>query len=240
MDTHAIASIPTRHWERDESFWTGMPAAVTELPTRRSKAVTDAILADRHRVVLELHDTAGQTLVAIGLLAGTLAETMEASGSDAAPVRRLAHLAARGRLEMDSAVGALSFRSEVEPGLGAALRRLGADVAADSGLQVRVDAREPEGRLDAALERALYRIAREAVTNAWRHSRCQAITVDFDVRGHDATLRVSDDGVGVSDGPGIGMASMHATAAAVGGRVEVRSGEASGTVVEVRVPGVGR
>ena len=55
-------------------------------------------------------------------------------------------------------------------------------------------------------------------------------------------LEVSDDGQGVSPSaaPGIGLQSLRARAASMGGHLEIHSGAGEGTRIVLRVPSHGR
>ncbi len=105
------------------------------------------------------------------------------------------------------------------------------------------------------LERALLSL----MTNAVKFSEGRgAVTVDLDQEGCEAVVRVTDDGVGLSEddqrhlfdrfyrgsgarrmatqGAGIGLSIAHALVSAHGGRLEVRSALDEGTTVAMRVP----
>jgi signal transduction histidine kinase len=90
----------------------------------------------------------------------------------------------------------------------------------------------------------VYRIAGEALRNAFRHARASRIEVEirYDQRGF--RLRVRDDGQGMdaeaAGGRGYdghyGMAGMHERAKLVGGTLSVWSEVDSGTEVELTIP----
>jgi signal transduction histidine kinase len=91
----------------------------------------------------------------------------------------------------------------------------------------------------------IYKIAAEALRNAFRHA--QAARVEVDIRYGDARFRlhVRDDGAGIdpevlaSTGPEghYGLRGMRERAALSGGTLEVWSEVGAGTEVELRLPG---
>jgi signal transduction histidine kinase len=97
-------------------------------------------------------------------------------------------------------------------------------------------------RVSAPRAEALLRIAREAVTNAARHAGVREVDVTLEQRGPRLRLVVKDEGVGfdpsdvsqtAASGCGLGLGSMRARAAAVGGELTVSSGRTGTEVVVI-------
>jgi signal transduction histidine kinase len=92
----------------------------------------------------------------------------------------------------------------------------------------------------------LYRIAREAVSNAFRHARAHAIEVDIRYGGRMLQLRVRDDGIGVDAKLAFsgrrsghwGLPGMRERAKSIGGHFELWTEIRQGTEIEVTIPGV--
>ena len=88
------------------------------------------------------------------------------------------------------------------------------------------------------VERELWRIAQEAVTNAERHAAANRVAVRWELTNGEAVLEVSDDGKGLPDEPregGYGLLGMRERADAIGARLEVSSTEGQGTTVRCTV-----
>lgn len=205
----------------------------------RERAVAD----ERDRLASDLHDTAGQVFVGIGLLARQMVEGFPPGSPKAARIRRIAELADAGKSEIDEAARALAFAPLAAKGLVPSLRALAADVERDSGLAVNLRVHGDAAHVESMVELALFRVAHQAVTNAWRHAGCRAITIDLAYGDHEVTLSVADDGTGLGDPPapaGRGLGGMRRAMAQVGGNVEVAGGTPSGLVVTARVAGEGR
>ena len=129
-------------------------------------------------------------------------------------------------------------------GLGAALDFLGEQVQ-DEETAVVVDL-EDNTRLDrpsrppAAIEFALYRIAREAVTNALRHARAREVRIVGRITRDLIDLAITDDGIGLKGdaayrarGRGrLGLASMRRRAQAIGAELAI-DGTDAGTRISV-------
>lgn len=104
-----------------------------------------------------------------------------------------------------------------------------------AALTVHIEGPEPLPELPAAVEVAAYRIATEALTNVARHSRASGATVSITANGV-LELIVSDDG-GRSRpwASGVGLESMAARAAEVGGSFDAGPTDLGG-VVHVCLP----
>jgi signal transduction histidine kinase len=97
---------------------------------------------------------------------------------------------------------------------------------------------DPLPELPVDVETALFRIADEALHNVVRHAQARACTVELRSTPGEVELVVRDDGAGIAAEPragGVGLGSMRARAARVGGRLVVEPG-APGTVVRAVVP----
>ena len=89
----------------------------------------------------------------------------------------------------------------------------------------------------------LYSAVREALTNVIKHARAHHIWIELEHHEELASLRISDDGVGISEATiarkaeegHIGMASIRAKVLASGGQFDVRS-TSPGTEVTVSIP----
>jgi two-component system, NarL family, sensor kinase len=100
----------------------------------------------------------------------------------------------------------------------------------------------PDG-LRTEADYVLYSAAREALTNVIKHARAHHIWIELEHHEGLASLRISDDGVGISEATiarkaeegHIGMASIRTKVLASGGQFDVRS-TSPGTEVTVSIP----
>jgi nitrate/nitrite-specific signal transduction histidine kinase len=85
-----------------------------------------------------------------------------------------------------------------------------------------------------------FRIAREAVINANKHSKAREIVIKLERVEKEIVLRVTDDGVGVSNEhqlrPGLGLHIMNYRAQLMGARLEIDSPKRGGTCVSCYLP----
>ena len=200
-----------------------------------------AVAADRERMADDLHDTAGQVFVAIGLLARRQANALSESTPEAKTLLRLADLADGGKWEIEQAVRALTFVPAPRRGFVPSIRALAASVQADSGIHVSVEVVGEPVRLDPKIERALYRVFHQAITNAWRHAQCRAVRAVVRYTDRGVRLSVRDDGVGLTARPQddrshMGLAAMRRAVADVGGTVHICNADPTGVLVDATAP----
>jgi signal transduction histidine kinase len=90
----------------------------------------------------------------------------------------------------------------------------------------------------------VYRIGREAITNAFRHAHATRIDVALEYSLHELRLSIRDNGRGIdtkvlqsgSEGHW-GLSGMRERAERIGAKLKVWSGITGGTEVELRIPG---
>jgi signal transduction histidine kinase len=98
--------------------------------------------------------------------------------------------------------------------------------------------------LNANVRDEAYRIAGEALRNAFRHANAKRITVEIRFDARHFQLSVSDDGKGIDEQAmrrqqtgHFGLHGMRERADLFGGKLEVWSKLGSGTQLELSIPG---
>jgi signal transduction histidine kinase len=116
---------------------------------------------------------------------------------------------------------------------------------AHTHLAVQMVAPQPLPELPAEIEAAVYAITLEALTNVDKHAGASRCTIRIQIVadgtwqvGRQLELVICDDGAGLPAGgtQGLGLLSMQARAAEVGGTCRIESPPRQGTSVVVRIP----
>lgn len=227
-------------------FLSGLFITIRErrLADAKLKALTQRVLdaqeEERGRVARELHDGISQMLVGIRYALDITKRRLIQGDDRAAETldRGIDNLAETvqevRRISRDLRPGVLD-----DLGLGPALKALVDDFARRTGIETAFSTVVFRNLLDAESKIALYRIAQEALTNVERHSA--ATKIEVDVHGHrgGATMRIADNGKGLSKdhkGAGLGLRNMQERVDQLDGILNVTSQRGGGTVIEVRVP----
>ncbi|MDP2299170.1 MAG: ATP-binding protein, partial [Actinomycetota bacterium] len=113
------------------------------------------------------------------------------------------------------------------------------------GLHARLDVRGDVCSLPAESEACLYRVAREAVTNAVKHAKASTIVVTLEYAGDSVVVLVEDDGCGFDvraataaseTGSTVGLKSLAERMRSAGGALSIASGPGSGCSVRGTIP----
>ena len=107
-----------------------------------------------------------------------------------------------------------------------------------TGLEWQQDANLPDPPLDPAQAMHLFRIGREAMTNALRHAAPSRLRVVVAAVGRDLVFEVTDDGLfdPARIGSGRGTRSMQSRAGELHGDIVWQAGTLGGTKVRLRFP----
>src|SRR5262249_32101110 len=124
-----------------------------------------------------------------------------------------------------------------------ALRAMIAELTADTPLKARLEVRGTPRPLGRPVERNIFRIGQEALTNALKHSQGGEVEMVLSFEDGRVELRVRDNGQGFDthaaaqrERAGFGLHSMRERAQQMGGRVTVTSRPGAGTEVVLEAP----
>jgi signal transduction histidine kinase/ligand-binding sensor domain-containing protein len=208
----------------------------------------DARVGERTRIARELHDTLLQSFhglllrfqTAFQLLPERPVEAKEKLGS---AIEQAAEAITEGR----DAVQGLRDSTIQTNDLALAISTLGEELAADSAghrpaFRVAVEGQSRD--LHPILRDEVYKIAAEALRNAFLHADAKQVEVEIRYDNERFRLRVRDDGKGID--PAIlsqqgkerhfGLPGMRERATLIGGKLTVWSEVDAGTEMELRVP----
>jgi len=208
----------------------------------------EARVAERTRIARELHDTLLQSFH--GLLLGfqtvfqLLPErSMEAKERLGTAIEQAAEAITKGRDAVQGLRDSILEGNDLAP----AVSILGEELATHSknsrpAFRVAVEGESRD--LHPILRDEIYKIAAEALRNAFRHSEARHVEVEIRYENEQFRLRVRDDGKGIdpvvlsSQGGErhYGLHGMRERATLMGAELTVRSKAAAGTEVEVCLP----
>lgn len=209
----------------------------------RERAISDAKSLERAELARELHDTVAHHVSAIAVQAQAgRAMAMNDPERALAVLGVIEEAASRTLIEMRSMVGTLRDGAEAElaPQQGLAdLHRLAEDAPGEINVNVVID--DSTGTIGAASQSAIYRIARESITNAVRHARnATEVTVAVSGTTDTVNLDIIDDGAAAqSKGSGYGLLGMAERAEMLGGSFNAGPSADRGWRVAVTLPRAG-
>jgi len=200
---------------------------------------------ERRHIARELHDSAGQTLAALGINLATLLRHAKNTSPE------LVKVAEEGQelvTELSNEIRTTSYLLHPplldERGLSAALNWYVQGLKERSGLEIAKAVPDNFGRLSREMELAIFRIVQECLANVHRHSGSKVATIRMDRTDRAVFLEVEDSGSGISSerlleiqsqGAGVGIRGMRERVLQFGGEMKIES-DGRGTKILFTLP----
>ena len=225
------------------SVWALAMAVALAVRWRRQAEVAKADqvrTAERERIARELHDVVAHHVSAIAMNAEGARATLDDVHADID--RSLAGIHDAASTALDEMRQIVRILRDDEPiAVSTDLADLADYLGAGGPLLVHVSVPDGIGRPPQAVVNAIFRIAREAVTNSRRHAvGATQILVDVRSDDDDVVVRITDDGTRakpVSSATGFGLRGMAERAALNAGTCAFGPTPTGGWRVEARLPG---
>jgi signal transduction histidine kinase len=227
---------------------TGMVARVRKLTEAQLTLRFEERLSERTRIARELHDTLLQSFQALMLHFQTVNDLLP-PGKAKEALEKVLDRADKAIVEGRDAIQNLRSSTTTTNELAKALTALGEELAGtgDGGIgsaTFRVSIEGMPRDLHPILRDDIYRIAREALRNAFRHAQASKIEAEITYGERALRLRIRDDGKGID--PKLldagrdrhwGLSGMRERAQEIGAQLDMWSEIGAGTEVELRIPG---
>lgn len=204
-------------------------------------------LSERTRIAQELHDTLLQGCQSSAMLLHAATQKLP-SDAHARPAfdRVLELLDQVIREGRDAVQGLRSPRTHTDD-LAVILEAVREELGLGKDCEFEVKTLGEPRPLHPLLRDEVYRVGREAITNAIRHSRATRIEVSLDYANDRFIMRIDDNGCGIDAETLLlgreghwGLAGMRERATAIGAQLLIRSSLNKGTTVELIVPASSR
>ena len=202
-----------------------------------SKAVEDAIVAERTRLARDLHDAVTQTLFSASLIAEVLPELWELDPEEARKSNEELRQLTRGALaEMRTLLLELRPTALTQAHFPDLLRQLSEAVIGRARLPVSLSVKG-DYELPPDIKVTFYRIAQESLNNIVKYSRARQVEIKILLDCCNVHLEIKDDGIGFDlaniKPTSLGMRIMRERAEVIGAKLKVSSTPGGGTTVIV-------
>ncbi len=217
---------------------------VHKLRMQQAHARFGAVLDERNRLAREMHDTLIQGCTSVSALLEAMASMKKNRPDTSDELLNCARLQIRETAdEARRAVWNLRQDGETGPALDRLLEQMTRQASHVSRVPVQFETSGKPLTLDPLVEHDLVMVAREAVYNAVRHGKPQAVHLKINFEAGKIGLRVLDDGCGFDPdevfaeaSEHFGLIGMRERTECLGGRFEVRSAPGKGTELSVDIP----
>lgn len=201
-----------------------------------------AILEERDRIGMDLHDGIIQSIYGVGLALENATHTIDETPSQAKVEIKDAIVGLNQAIrDIRAYILDLRPRQLGNEGLQAGLRRLATEYRANTFSDIEVTS--PDGVLDIsqAGALALFHICQEALGNAAKHAGATSVKLHLWITEERVLLEIADNGRGfpvekMASTIGHGLSNMLTRARSAGGDVEITSVPGEGTTILAWVP----
>jgi PAS domain S-box-containing protein len=198
---------------------------------------------ERRRIARELHDSTGQSLAALVIHLSAVNARITAIDSNAAEMLREAIDLSQKASDETRTLSYLLYPPTLDhAGLRSALEWYIDGFTQRSKVKVDLDVSIGQERLAEIVERTLFRIVQESLTNIFRHSGSDTASVRITRRSGIVRLEVADNGKGIADDVlaalnssggqlGVGIRGMRERIRQLGGWLQVKSRPDGTTII---------
>ncbi|MGD0512292.1 MAG: PAS domain S-box protein [Terriglobales bacterium] len=244
--TVASRWTPLKEGNRNLTSWLEINRDITDRKAAEAARQLSAQLMnmqddERRRIARELHDSAGQTVIALMLNLGQLKKSGNLSPEEARVLAESYALLQNVNSELRAISHLLHPLLLDEIGLGTALEWYVEGFMQRSGIAATLERDSDFGRLNSDLEFAIFRVVQECLNNVHRHSGSSEAAVRLLRSNGEVRLEVQDRGRGIpaekhvsasgNGAMGVGLRGMRERILQLGGNLSVHSNGGGTTVV---------
>ncbi|MBC8314115.1 MAG: PAS domain S-box protein [Bacteroidetes bacterium] len=214
-----------------------------QIRKERTIAINEAEEKERLRIATDLHDGLGQILTSVSFSLENLDSGLPEGSSGLKDDLNQAQEQIKAAISESKRISHNLIPLALKDfGLVPALSHLINQVNQQSSIRFSFDTFNLDKRIDARLEKVLFRICQESVNNILRHSQATKAYIQLIRHEHSIVLGVEDDGIGFhveeqeKSHSGIGLASIRERISAFGGSLTIQSARGKGTELVIEVP----
>lgn len=231
------------HYESLTQDLSGKIQVQNQLLQKQAKLLVETQEQERVKLARDLHDGVGQSLAALKLQLGMIAQKVRAEHRDSVlsgQVERTASLAAETIEEIRGVLFNLKPALLQEKGLRASIEILLRNLEKTSGINFKYHLLAAMPIWEEAETLNLYRIIQECLTNILKHAQATEININFSkLKSNLYLFQISDNGLGFNENEvqaGLGLSSIQERLKMLGGRLKIITEEGKGTTLMMEVP----
>jgi signal transduction histidine kinase len=218
-----------------------------EIESRKQEEDRDRLekvrLEERNRICRELHDTLLQTVQSASWHLGAALCDVCPDSSVKSQLERILQLMSQGIDESRRAIQGLRSPESQTSDLFQSFSRIQEELQ-KPGIDFRITVFGQQKRLLPEIQQEVYRIGKEALVNAFCHSRAKRVELELEYSTSVLRMRIRDNGCGID--PEVlkkgrnghwGLVGMRERGSRIGGLVRIWSSPTAGTDIRLSIPG---
>jgi two-component system sensor histidine kinase/response regulator len=225
----------------------GQESSQASLRWTLSRLPCPEVIEERNRMAREIHDTLAQQFAGIFLHLETANGLLKAEQQHISEyVTRGKELARCGLEDARRMLLGLRPKSLEGSPLCHALKDLANNFSRDCGIECSFCFRGRAHNIPQKTENELYRVAQEALCNVRKHSGARSVSISLRYASEGVLLAIKDDGRGFvvkkaeAGAQGFGLSTMWERANRLGGKMDINTGQGTGTEIRMSVPPCGK
>ncbi|MBU3927765.1 MAG: PAS domain S-box protein, partial [Bacteroidetes bacterium] len=206
-------------------------------------AINEAHETERVRLAKDLHDSLGQQLTGIFFTVQKLSESKEYSKDLVLSILQQIDDSLKETKRLSHNLIPIVL---IEFGLITAIQNLIANINKIGKTKFQFFHFDINERLESKMEKTIYRICQEAVSNILKHANAENATIQFLKSVHRFTVLIEDDGIGfksfnmltnsIDQNEGIGLLSIRERVNSFNGKITIESEPGAGTEIIIELP----
>jgi signal transduction histidine kinase len=238
MDEEVFVNFSGNDMQLLEKFATQAAIAIENAQLYRQTQEL-AVLKERERFRMDLHDGIMQSVYATGLSLQEAEQSINVSPEES--TRRINQAIkdlSQVMRDLRSYILGLQPERFRRKDLIHGLEEMAKELRANTFLTVQFNVRGKVAKLNETQATEVMHIVQEALTNIRKHAQARKVQIKLEQKVGKILLTIEDDGVGIKrkasqDGEGYGMANMRERAQSLGGDFDVKTWNGKGTRVQL-------
>lgn len=231
------------HYESLTQDLSGTIQVQNILLQKQAKLLLETQEQERVKLARDLHDGVGQSLAALKLQLGMIAQKIQVEQPNSqlsGQLKRTVSLTTETIEEIRGVLFNLKPALLQEKGLSASIEVLLQNLEKASGIQFEYHLLATMPSWEEAASLNLYRVIQECLTNILKHAQATEIVVSFSkLRSNLYLFQISDNGQGFNVyeiHAGLGLSSIQERLKMLGGKLQIITEEGKGTTLMMEVP----
>jgi signal transduction histidine kinase len=209
---------------------------------RYHRNTSDHLAAIRQKIASDLHDDIGSTLNSISVYSEVAGKQLESNKENAVQLLKKMGAASRGMIDnMNDIVWAIHPKNDQFENVIERMQFFAAELLSGKNILLIFNVDEKSRRVKLSMEKRknFYLIFKEAVTNAYKYSSANNVTVTITSEYGWLNMQIRDDGSGFNPAgkspAGNGLKNMRSRSVEIGADLQISSSPAEGTAVQFKM-----